>query len=132
MKILFFIPLLFVCYLGIGQTVNSASIIGKPYKIGNLLVAQNDFPNPMNQENAKRNCLALGKGWRLPTKEELNILYQNKNNIGGFVENNYWSSTDDKIFNSKAWRQSFANGAHGFREVDSKAWSMNVRAVKAF
>ena len=41
-------------------------------------------------------CAALGGGWRLPTKDELNILYENKDKIGGFASNNYWSSTEER------------------------------------
>ena len=39
----------------------------------------------MNWHDANKACNALGKGWRLPTKDELNTLYQNKDfklNIG--------------------------------------------------
>lgn len=31
--------------------------------------------------------------WRLPTRDELMVLYNNREKIGGFVENYYWSST---------------------------------------
>ena len=30
--------------------------------------------------------------WRLPTKDELNMMYLKKDEIGGFANNNYWSS----------------------------------------
>ena len=43
MKKLLFIPMLFACYLCIGQT-DSASIIGKSIRVGNLVVAEYDFP----------------------------------------------------------------------------------------
>ena len=33
-----------MCRMVIGQTYNSDSIIGTPIRIGNLEVAQNDFP----------------------------------------------------------------------------------------
>ena len=54
---------------------SATSIIDNPVKIGDLLVAQFDFPNKMNWENAKAACERLGNGWRLPTKDELQILY---------------------------------------------------------
>ena len=41
MKKLLIIPMLFMCSMVIGQ---SKKIIGKPIKIENLEVAQNDFP----------------------------------------------------------------------------------------
>jgi len=44
----------------------------------------------------------------LPAKDELNALYQNKDAIGGFSSNNYWSSTENDANN--AWNQNFNNG----------------------
>jgi hypothetical protein len=71
------------------------NIIGTPIKIFNFEVAENDFPGgeKMTWEEAKKACESLGDGWRLPTKEELNILYLNKKNFNGIVDNSYWSST---------------------------------------
>uniref|UniRef100_UPI0040473F81 hypothetical protein n=1 Tax=Algoriphagus sp. TaxID=1872435 RepID=UPI0040473F81 len=74
------------------ETVDSASILGDPIKVGNLLVAQNDFPNQMKRADAKKACASLGPGWRLPTNDELDILDQNKDKIGGFGSDGYWSS----------------------------------------
>jgi hypothetical protein len=85
-----------------------ASIIGKPFKISNLEVVQKDFPNVMNWNDAKEACAELGDGWRLPTKDELNILYNNKDKIGGFANYGYWSSSE--FVNDLAWSQNFANG----------------------
>jgi hypothetical protein len=69
--------------------------IGTPIKIFNFEVAENDFPGgeKMTWEEAKKACESLGDGWRLPTKDELNILYLNKKNFNGIVDNSYWSST---------------------------------------
>ena len=39
MKKLSIIPMLFACYMGMGQAIDSASIIGKSIRIGNLEVA---------------------------------------------------------------------------------------------
>ena len=108
MKKLSIIPMLFACYMGMGQAIDSASIIGKSIRIGNLEVAQNDFPREMNFGEAERACYKLLKGWRLPTREELNILYQNKNKIGGFKNTNYLSSPETTF--NRAGAQDFANG----------------------
>ena len=59
----------------------------------------------MNWHEAKIACKKLGPGWRLPTKDELNMLYKNKEEIGGFANNFYWSSTE--YDNSSAWFQFF-------------------------
>ena len=63
-------------------------------KIGNLEVMTEDLEGKMTWEDAMKACADLGDGWRLPTKDELNTLYQNKDKIGGFADYGYWSSTE--------------------------------------
>jgi len=76
------------------QRQPGSSSIGQTVKIGNLEIAEKDFVEKMTWEAAKKACADLGDGWRLPTKDELNILFENKDKIGGFSENNYWSSLE--------------------------------------
>ena len=103
------------------------NIIGTRIKIGNLEVAQYDFPNEMNWDDAKKACEALGNGWRLPNKDELNTLYSRIGAIGGFSHYNYWSSTEeDGLY---AWCQNFVNGVGVFVSNSSKLY---VRAVRNF
>lgn len=66
--------------------------------------------------------------WRLPSKEELTRLYENRIAIGGFVERYYyWSSTEsDK---NDAWDQSFRTGAHN---LGYKLDNNFVRPVRSF
>ena len=94
MKKLLIIPMLFACYMVMGQ--DAAKIIGTPYQLNNIEVAQHDFPNAQNWKDAIAKCNKLGEGWRLPTKDELNKLYNNKKKIGGFkdsyLDDFYWSS----------------------------------------
>ena len=66
--------------------------------------------------------------WRLPTKDELNMMYTKKDAIGGFANVNYWSSTEFG-FNS-AWLQYFYDGAQFYDGANFKAG--RVRAVRAF
>jgi hypothetical protein len=47
--------------------------------------------------------------WRLPTKDELAVLYNNKTVIGGFMNSCYWSSTVYSVGNY--WYQDFSSGA---------------------
>ena len=81
-------------------------------------------------DDATKACRELGKGWRLPTKVELNILFKNKNKIFGFVDNFYWSSTEVDGVNV-VWLQYF-----GFGDGDQFLLSKNdpnyVRAVRTF
>ena len=62
--------------------------------------------------------------WYLPSKEELNKLYINKNLIGGFGEVTYWSSSE----NGNVWVQNFFNGLQG-PNIFKTAY---VRAVRSF
>ncbi|MCH2231181.1 MAG: DUF1566 domain-containing protein, partial [Crocinitomicaceae bacterium] len=72
--------------------------------------------------------------WYLPSKYELNLMYQNigqgnalgLGNIGGFAFS-YWSSNDVNIYD--AWVQNFGNGGQ-FNL--NKSYNYYVRAVRAF
>lgn len=132
MKYALIISMLFACYIGSGQTVSSASIIGKPIIIGKLFVAQNDFPNYMNWYEAMAACRKLGKGWRLPSRDELKILYQNKVQFGGFANNYYWSSTEWYV--KSAWIKDLINGGEWspWKGLKGNPDSVYVRAVKTF
>ena len=88
-----------------------------------------------------KSCANLNKGgygdWYLPSKEELNLMYQNKATInatatanGGssFVDSGfYWSSTE--VDNGDVWFQGFNDG---FQLNVSKGNFELVRAVRAF
>ena len=95
-------------------------------RIDGLLVWHEDL-GKMNWEDAMADCEALGDGWRLPDKDELNLLYQNKEAIGGFATNYYWSSTETDA--NYAWDQSFYGGV---QNLNYKASTYYVRAVRAF
>jgi clan AA aspartic protease (TIGR02281 family) len=105
----------------------TSSVIGTPIKIGNLEIAQHNLPTKMTWSEAKSACAALGYGWRLPTKEELNELYKHKDEIGGFAAAYYWSSSEGNT--SNAWIQFFSNGVQA---SDGKNYTSYVRAVRAF
>ena len=103
-----------------------SQIIGTTYKLDSIEIAQYDLPTEVTWYNAKRECKELGKGWRLPTKEELDKMYNNKDLIGNFVNTNYWSSTE---YNSSyIWMQVFT---HGFIAITLKEGYINARAVKS-
>jgi hypothetical protein len=74
--------------------------------------------------------------WYLPSKYELNLMYQNighgnalgLGNVGGFA-NTYWSSTEYGFAN--AWGQIFDNN-NGYQFAPGKERAEHVRAVRAF
>jgi len=73
--------------------------------------------------------------WFLPSKDELNKMYQNigqgntlgLGNVGDFANNYYWSSTE--FDNNDAWDQNFDNGN---QDITNKGYPYYVRAVRAF
>jgi hypothetical protein len=65
--------------------------------------------------------------WYLPSQDELNQMYVNKNAIGGFSNDFYWSSSeygDDSV-----WVQDFSLGLQG---TGLKNLTLDVRPVRAF
>jgi len=103
-----------------------SQIIGTTYKLDSIEIAQYDLPTTVTWYNAKRECKELGKGWRLPTKDELDKMYENKDLIGNFVNTNYWSSTE---YDSRyAWMQVFI---HRSIAITLKEGYINARAVKS-
>jgi len=65
--------------------------------------------------------------WFLPSKDELNKLYQNRSRVGGFGSNYYWSSSESSSF--FAWFQYFF---YGPQYGNYKDLTFRVRAVRAF
>ncbi len=65
--------------------------------------------------------------WFLPSKDELNELYLQKDVVGGFASDFYWSSSESNSY--RAWTQVFTNGD----QYDvNKGSALRVRAVRAF
>ena len=65
--------------------------------------------------------------WYLPSISELNLLYIQKEVVGGFSGVVYWSSTE--ITDVAAWYWDFGTGGHFFT---SKIGTYHVRAIRAF
>ena len=65
--------------------------------------------------------------WSLPTKFALNQLVLQKDVVGNFADDTYWSSTESSAAN--AWCQSFLNAAQTPFE---KTALFRVRCVRAF
>ncbi len=65
--------------------------------------------------------------WLLPSQEELNYLYLNKNKIKGFSNVYYWSSTENNF--TSAMRQSFSLGV---QNSSNKNGTYRVRCIRYF
>ena len=76
---------------------------------------------------AKAYNVGIYNDWYLPSKEELNKLYINKVLIGGFVNTDYWSSSE--FLNDSAWGQNFNNGNQANL---NKGDGRHIRAIRSF
>lgn len=72
--------------------------------------------------------------WRLPTKEELMALYNNREFIGGFETSgssaesvSYWSSTPSDSYETHYYYVNFYNGSLGSCGLN---YTLNIRAVR--
>lgn len=52
--------------------------------------------------------------WHLPSRDELNLLYQQKAVVGGFADEFYWSSSEFSSGTFSAWTQWFFDGQQLF------------------
>jgi hypothetical protein len=72
------------------------------------------------------------RDWRVPTKDELNVLFNNRAEIGRFNVTGapsgwYWSSTRCFIFLWDAWDQRFNDG---YQTYDNKDVPSSLRCVR--
>ena len=136
---------------GISETKKElvASAVGDLYQGGiifnispdgknGLIAYPRDLDDELTWEDAKTACAALGEGWRLPTQYELQTMYKTigpgANNVGGFDNALYWSSSIYEIEKSQAWLVHFRNGNSDYRYNRSKAGGRKYKArpIQAF
>jgi hypothetical protein len=76
--------------------------------------------------------------WYLPSKDELNKLYLNKNLVGNFLDVYYWSSTEGRGWvggtyygdlSAEAFYQNFNDGTQSW---DDKNAQKGIRAIRSF
>ncbi len=65
--------------------------------------------------------------WYLPSKDELDKLYESKDKIGGFAMERYWSSTEEST--NTAWREDMALGN---KSANTRSSRYYVRAIRSF
>ena len=86
--------------------------------------------------NAKHWCANFGQGWRLPTEDELRVIYGNKTIINSALRTNGYTT----LTNSFHWSSEFAGGHYacgfdmdcGLSIVNIRFNELCVRAVSAF
>ena len=67
--------------------------------------------------------------WFLPSRDELNIMYNARFAIGGFQSTWYWSSSQNNQNTYSAWIHNFNNGS---QYLNYKSNFRRVRAIRAF
>lgn len=81
---------------GLGSSWSSVGYtLYRPDGRSYLQVAKEDLPEKMLWENASLACAAMGNGWRLPTRNELDMMYRQlyKEGKGNFKPYWYWSKS---------------------------------------
>ena len=106
-------------------------------KLKKIQIAEFDFPAPLNNDDAKKACKKLGKGWRLPNITELEAIYKNKNRFYNFQQTGYWtSSTGGDSYVRSAYYIFFNSDGRELTKTTKGTMSLqaalNVRAVKDF
>ncbi len=92
-----------------------------------LEVQPDDCKMLLSWPDARKTCKNYGRGWRLPTKDELNLLHENISIVDGYTNNAYWSSS--AINKSHAWGQYIKDG---FQYTNIKKDRLRARAVRSF
>ena len=88
--------------------------------------AKDAIINPDNHDDAGKKFT----DWRLPTMYELNLMYQQRAEIGGFSTANYWSSSTSGLEDAHALALSFFSGNIQHRVKNTSQQS--IRAVRSF
>ena len=72
--------------------------------------------------------------WYLPSKDELNKLYLNKNLVGNFIDPSYWSSSEvtDPPWPTVSWYAYFQWFNDGTQSAEGKGYQKGIRAIRSF
>jgi len=113
-----------------GGIVFSVDSVNKKGKIAHV-----DDAGPMPWQDAMIIHDQLGDGWRLPTLEELQLMYKNigqgADNSGEFAGGLYWSATDYDQYQARLLRFRDGNTSYHYnKEVENRRFL--VRAVRDF
>lgn len=115
----------------LGQSYGGGIVIYVNAKGDHGMIVSSKEVGSVDFEKAQKICAAYKvgniSGWRLPSKDELNIIYQNRKHLGDYTKGNYWSSTEEG--KNSAHVQNFANGNQG---KSNKGSDCAVRAVRPF
>lgn len=89
-------------------------------------VATADLSGTKNWNAALKSCPA---GWRLPTLQELMLMWVYKGELGTWASDYYWSSTESNFNTSNAWYVQFP---YGITSAHAKSNGHYVRCIRDF
>ncbi|MBV5319835.1 MAG: DUF1566 domain-containing protein [Chlorobium phaeobacteroides] len=94
-----------------------------------IIVANKEISGTYNWASAVSACETLNQNgfddWRLPSKSELEKIYANRNALGDFSVEEYWSSTEN--YEGNAWGLYFGDGYHYFSSKANTGRALPVR-----
>jgi len=115
----------------LGQEYGGGIVIYAGPKGDHGMIVSSKEVGSVDWEKAQKICAAYKVGtyggWRLPSKDELNIIYQNRKYLGNYTKGGYWSGTEEG--KNSAMSQNFTNGN---MSKANKQTQMAVRAVRPF
>jgi hypothetical protein len=101
---------------------------------GDVYFADLDEPGGFSWERAVDACTRKGRGWQLPSKDQLDLLNRNAGKIllhdkgiNASSGNWYWALTS--VNEDEAWRQRFFDG---LQQPLKKRFSARVRCVRVY
>lgn len=113
------------------------------YKTTFLDIFETDFKQELNYYDAQKACTNLGENWRLPTLDELEVIFKNSKDYdtphfyNNFNNTYYWTSTEYNKFNAwvlmPKYNSTFPKPKYEStfaKEFFGKSNTFNVRAVK--
>lgn len=105
------------------QVPDSVHVAELPFEIAPELLEKDH----VDWNEAVEYCTLLGNGWRLPSREELQMIYKSDNDLNGNC--NYWSSAacNDR---SRAWYQNMHKGDQFTTNKDFSTNDYRVRPVR--
>ena len=114
---------------GIGSGLNNTEKIVRRFGNAEAYEKKTDYAAKLCSDLVVTKNGVVYDDWFLPSKDELNLIYQNlkKNNLGGFSEDIYWSSSEKSA--AYAWIQAFDDGRQNYHFRDN---NYRVRPVRAF
>jgi hypothetical protein len=110
--------------------------------LGDLKIMKYDLTSdPLTWQQANYLIEQIGNGWRLPKKDELSLIYQNKTKIKGFIDNpgvefntNYMGSVasrEEGGFGDGGWILNIESGyIDDFRGLRTGSIACRVKLVK--